>query len=260
VPVILVRGEWEEEEWGDASLDSLRAFGGNAFPTGFRPVRGKPPSQADVLDELDKLDELSYCMSMTASVRQKPPLPVAHSATNTTLTVPRLSASAADFVAQHPDQAAIAVTAALEAAAAQYEELELAAEPQIPERLRRFVASELPPDTDTTDELFTVEEAAKQLKVTRQTVYAWIEARRMMGWRLTRRGTLTPAEQIVGPGELVPGIDRVLQIMPDPRMAWRFLSEESPFFDTPQRPIDVLKQGEVEQVLEAARATGEDFT
>ena len=223
-------------------------------------TQGKPPRQTAWFNELDKLDKLSYRMAMTASARQKPTLPVAHSATGTTFTVPRLSASAADFVAQHPDQAAIAVTAALEAAAAQYEELELAAQPQIPERLRRFVASESLPDTDTTDELLSVEEAAKRLKVTRQTVYTWIEARRMMGWRLTRRGTLAPAEQIVGPGEIVPGIDRVLEIMPDPRMAWRFLSEESPFFDTPQRPIDVLKQGEVEQVLEAARATGEDFT
>jgi len=54
---------------------------------------------------------------------------------------------------------------------------------------------------------------------------------------------MIPAEQIVGPGELVPGIDRVLEILSEPRAAWRFLSEESPFFDTPQRPIDALKAG-----------------
>ena len=52
-------------------------------------------------------------------------------------------------------------------------------------------------------------------------VYNWIESRRLLGWRLTRQGTLIPAEQIQGPGEVVPGIDRVLEILPEPRAAWR---------------------------------------
>jgi hypothetical protein len=59
---------------------------------------------------------------------------------------------------------------------------------------------------------------------------------------------------------VVPGIDRVLEILPEPRAAWRFLKEESPFFDTPQRPIDALKVGKVEDVVEAARTSGEAFT
>jgi hypothetical protein len=59
---------------------------------------------------------------------------------------------------------------------------------------------------------------------------------------------------------VVPGIDRVLEILPEPRAAWRFLKEECPFFDTPQRPIDALKAGKVEDVVEAARTSGEAFT
>ena len=83
----------------------------------------------------------------------------------------------------------------------------------------------------------------------------------MLGWRLTRQGTLIPAEQILGPGELVAGIDRVLEILPEPRAAWRFLKRRSlPFFDTPQRPIDALKAGKVDDVVEAARTSGEAFT
>jgi len=165
-----------------------------------------------------------------------------------------LSASASSFVAQHPDQAAIAVAAALEAAAAQYRALHTA-EREIPQALRRFRVS-----PDLSDELISPEHAAERLAVSRATVYNWIEARRLLAWRLTKQGTLIPAEQILGRGEVVPGIDRVLTVMHKPRMAWRFLSEESPFFDTPQRPIDVLKKGEIEQVVLAAQATGEDFT
>jgi len=166
-----------------------------------------------------------------------------------------LSASASSFVAQHPDQAAIAIAAALEAAATQYRALH-PSEREVPEGLKRFLV----PPPDLPDELISPEQAAERLAVSRATVYNWIEARRLLAWRLTKQGTLIPAEQILGQSEVVPGIERVLEVMPEPRMAWRFLSEESPFFDSPQRPIDVLKKGEIEQVVQAAQATGEDFT
>jgi hypothetical protein len=73
-------------------------------------------------------------------------------------------------------------------------------------------------------------------------------------------GTLIPAEQIVGRGEVVPGINRVLEVLPEPRSAGRFLKEESPFFDTPIRPIDALKACQVDDVVIAARTSGEAFT
>ena len=125
-----------------------------------------------------------------------------------------------------------------------------------PDALRPFVVNA----SDTDDDLIGADEAARRLSVSRATVYNWIDSRRLLGWRLTRQGTLIPAEQIVGPGELVPGIERVLEILSEPRTAWRFLSEESSFFDTPQRPIDALKAGKVDDVVEAARTSGEAFT
>jgi excisionase family DNA binding protein len=165
-----------------------------------------------------------------------------------------LSPAATEFVERHPEEARLAVTAALEAVAAQFE----AAAREVPPQLRPFVVEGSA--ERTTGELIGPDEAARRLQVSRATVYNWIESRRLLGWRLTRQGTLIPAEQIVGPGELVPGIDRVLEIVPDPRSAWRFLSEESPFFDSPQRPVDVLKAGRLDDVVEAARASGESFT
>src|SRR5579862_325019 len=171
-----------------------------------------------------------------------------------TLALPELSAAAAEFVQQHPEEARVAVTAALEAVAARFESARN--EPMIPHALRPMVVEA----SGTDDELISAEEAARRLAVSRATVYNWIDSRRLLGWRLTRQGTLIPAEQILGPGELVPGIDKVLEILPEPRSAWRFLKEESPFFETPQRPIDALKAGKVDDVVEAARSSGEAFT
>jgi excisionase family DNA binding protein len=129
-------------------------------------------------------------------------------------------------------------------------------ESRIPDALRPFVVGA----SGTDDELINAEEAARRPAVSRATVYNWIDSRRLLGWRLTRQGTLIPAEQILGPGELIPGIDRVLDILPESRAAWRFLKEESSFFDTPQRPIDALKAGKVDDVVQAARTSGEAFT
>jgi hypothetical protein len=81
-----------------------------------------------------------------------------------------------------------------------------------------------------------------------------------MGWHFTRHGTLIPAEQILGPGELVRGLDRVMSVIQDACAAWRFLSEECPFFDRPQRPIELLKAGNLDEVLAAAETSGDAFT
>jgi len=171
-----------------------------------------------------------------------------------TLALPELSAAATEFIQQHPLEARLAVTAALEAVAAHFDSR--GGESKIPDALLPFVDEAAATD----EELIGPEEAARRLGVSRATVYNWIDSKRLLGWRLTRQGTLIPAEQILGRGEVVPGIDRVLEVLSEPRTAWRFLKEESPFFDTPIRPIDALKAGKVDDVVAAARTSGEAFT
>jgi excisionase family DNA binding protein len=173
------------------------------------------------------------------------------------ISLPALSTAAAAFVLNYPAQARLAVTAALEAAAAQFDALNQN-KAKIPEALRPHLIE--PSTAIPLVGVIGVEEAAQRLGVTRATVYNWIEAKRLIGWRLTRQGTFIPQEQIVGPGELVPGIERVLGLIPEPRAAWRFLDEESQLFEVAQRPIDALKAGRLAQVLSAARASGETFT
>jgi excisionase family DNA binding protein len=174
---------------------------------------------------------------------------------------PSLSRAAVQFIEKHPNEVPRIVATALEAAAAlEAAEGERAVpERALPEALRRLVTS-AHADTEA-GRVLSISEAAELLEVTRVTIYAWIEAKRLLAWRATRRGMLIPAEQIVGLGKVVPGMECVLDVIPEPA-AWDFLTEESPFMDHNglQRPIDALKAGELDAVVAAAHSFLEAFT
>ena len=168
-----------------------------------------------------------------------------------------LSRKAALFVEQNPKAVTGIVAEALEEAAA-VDALGQTA-PKLPQRLSRLVVAASPSDPGR---FLSISEAAERLEVTRVTVYAWIESKRLLAWRATRRGVLIPAEQILGPGEVVPGIDRVLAIIPQPEAAWDFLDEESAFVDPEKslRPMDALKAEAGEAVVAAAHSFLEAFS
>jgi len=65
---------------------------------------------------------------------------------------------------------------------------------------------------------------------------------------------VVPAEQIVGRLRVVGAIRELLEVIPEPAMAWNFLTHESVFLDPPQRPIDALKAGKIAEVIEAAQS------
>jgi len=172
---------------------------------------------------------------------------------------PALSRAAVQFVEKHPNEVTAIVANALEAAAL---EAGLLAAPErvLPEALRRLVVAR---QSDSGEgRVLSISEAAELLDVTRVTVYAWIESKRLLAWRATRRGVLIPAEQIVGGGKVVAGIERVLSVIPDPEAAWDFLDEESAFVDSERsvRPIDALRQGKVDAVVAAAHSFLEAFS
>jgi excisionase family DNA binding protein len=173
---------------------------------------------------------------------------------------PSLSRAAVQFIEKHPNEVPRIVATALEAAAALEAAEGAVPERMLPEALRRLVTP-APADTEA-GRVLSISEAAELLDVTRVTIYAWIEAKRLLAWRATRRGMLIPTEQIVGPGKVVPGIDRVLDVISEPAAAWDFLTDESPFIDPNalQRPIDVLKTGEIDAVVAAAHSFLEAFT
>jgi excisionase family DNA binding protein len=167
-----------------------------------------------------------------------------------------LSRNATRFLSRHPRQARIAVAAALEAAAAQFEAARFeadvrATDADIPEALRPFLSRRA-----AAADVIGVSEAAARLQVSRTTVYDWIENGRLLGWRSTKRGVSIPAEQIAGPGKVVPGIAEILDIIEDPELAWTFLSQQWPFADDVARPIDRLKAGKLRDVVDAAPGFG----
>jgi excisionase family DNA binding protein len=177
---------------------------------------------------------------------------------------PALSRAAVQFVEKHPNEVTRIVANALEAAAVEAGVVPLK-ERVLPEALRRLVVSRSSESNE--GRVLSISEAAELLDVTRVTVYAWIESKRLLAWRATRRGVLIPAEQILaagetGPGEAVPGIPQVLAVIPDPGAAWDFLNEESAFVDAQRsvRPIEALRQGMVEAVVAAAHSFVEAFS
>src|SRR5882724_10707271 len=144
---------------------------------------------------------------------------------------PALSRAAVQFVEKHPNEVTGIVANALEAAALEATAVEtglvVAKDRVLPEALRRLVVSR---GADSGEgRVLSISEAAEMLDVTRVTVYAWIESKRLLAWRATRRGGLIPAEQILSAGEVVPGISEVLAVIPDGEAAWDFLDEESAF-------------------------------
>lgn len=172
---------------------------------------------------------------------------------------PALSRAAVQFVEKHPSEVTGIVANALEAAALEAGLVPLK-ERVLPEALRRLVVSRGAESGE--GRVLSISEAAEMLAVTRVTVYAWIESKRLLAWRATRRGVLIPAEQIMGAGAVVPGMAQVLAVIPDPEAAWDFLSEESAFVEPDQsmRPIDALREGEVDVVVAAAHSFLEAFS
>ena len=172
---------------------------------------------------------------------------------------PALSRAAVQFVEKHPNEVSGIVASALEAAAVEAG-LVPVRDRVLPEALRRLVVAR---SSDSGEgRVLSVSEAAEALEVTRVTVYAWIESKRLLAWRATRRGVLIPKEQILGAGEVVAGIAQVLEVIPDPEAAWDFLNEESTFVDAEKsvRPIEALRAGKVEEVVAAANSFLDAFT
>lgn len=165
---------------------------------------------------------------------------------------PVLSGAARKFVRRHPREARVAVAAALEAVAAQQEVGDI---PDVPERLRSFVVRQ------STDEgILGVSEAAARLKVSRTTVYEWARTTRLIAWKTTKRGLRIPAEQILGAGRVVPGLKEVVDAIGDPELAWAFLTQEWAFEEAVALPLDLLKDGRIDEVLDAAPGFGATFT
>lgn len=124
----------------------------------------------------------------------------------------------------------------------------------MPEKLRPFIVQRAGED------IVIVSEAAARLEVSRTTVYQWVEKNTLIAWRSTKRRLSIPAAQILGPGRVIPGLAGVVDIVGDPELAWEFLIQEWPFEDAATAPLELLKAGRLDEVLDAAPGFGATFT
>ena len=61
-------------------------------------------------------------------------------------------------------------------------------------------------------------------------------------------------------GNVVQGLKEVVDVIGDPDMAWIFLTQEWPFENSVARPLELLKNGQIDDVLNAAPGFGTTFT
>ena len=198
---------------------------------------------------------------------------------------PGLSRDAADFLRRHPREACAALESAaaryganhsnsqtpaaavesedpdeqearaLEAAKALYEEMKDSGPYELPESLKPFVVRR-----PRSPDLLGAAQAAARLDVSLSTVYKWVSKGTLLAWKGPDQGLRIPAGQILGPRKVVPALAEIVDIIGDAELAWDFLTEEWPFADDVAHPLEKLKVGRIEEVLDTAPGFGMTFT
>jgi len=105
-------------------------------------------------------------------------------------------------------------------------------------------------------EMLDESEAAARLQIPEDMVFEWIKKKNLLGWTSSDGEMKIPAEQILGPKEVIPHLAQILDIFDDPRRAWMYLSSEWPFEFDVMRPIDKLKGGKFDEVAGSAPSFG----
>jgi hypothetical protein len=104
---------------------------------------------------------------------------------------------------------------------------------------------------------WTVEEVTTRLGISRQAVDKRQKAGRLLGVELPKRGVLYPAWQFSETGTLAGVVDVLAALCDHDACAQaRFFTTENDRL-AGKRPLDLLRQGKLERVLEAANVFGE---
>jgi len=100
----------------------------------------------------------------------------------------------------------------------------------------------------------TVPELAELLEISPSTAYRWIRERKLIAWE--RRGEIKgPIAQVLGPQKPLPALAAIAaEINMPPELVWDFISNPWCWSGAPEPPLDKLKRGEIEDVLNAAPA------
>ena len=96
----------------------------------------------------------------------------------------------------------------------------------------------------------------ENLRIARSTLHRWQRRGEVIALRKGGRKHVFPLAQFVD-GRPVAGIRDVLSLITNPRLAWLWLTRPSAQLDG-RVPVDLLRQDQVDEVVEAARAFAPD--
>ena len=93
--------------------------------------------------------------------------------------------------------------------------------------------------------------------ISRSTLHSWQRRGAVIGLLKGERKHVFPLEQFVD-ARPVEGISRIVAVAPSPRSAWLWMVQRSPLLGN-ARPIDLLKQDRIDDVVDAARTVYESL-
>ena len=102
------------------------------------------------------------------------------------------------------------------------------------------------------DRILSASDMAQRLGISKPTLFKQMRARQLVGWFDQRKRGCFPADQVDQFGRVTRGIPQILAQFSDPVVAWWWLIGARHSLDD-RAPLDLLKSGEVERALDAAR-------
>jgi hypothetical protein len=154
---------------------------------------------------------------------------------------------------------------ALAAEAARRSEAGIAGETNPPTTLLADVEPSSLPKSDDLESMLIEDWAGRvagstyleeNLRIARSTLHRWQRRGEVIALRKGGRKHVFPLAQFVD-GRPVTGIRDVLSLISNPRLAWLWLTRPSAQLDG-RVPVDLLRQDQVDEVIEAARAFAPD--
>lgn len=114
------------------------------------------------------------------------------------------------------------------------------------------IATDEPVVTGELPGMATVPVLAARLQISPATAYRWVREKKLVAWECG--GVIKgPMDQVLGPREPLPALAEIAAVLEmPPVLVWDFLSNPWRWTGPPEPPLEKLKRGEMEAVLDAA--------
>lgn len=108
--------------------------------------------------------------------------------------------------------------------------------------------------------MISVAQVVEKTELSRWQVYAKIRKGEILAWRRLCGRYCVPEDQFSESWDPVPGLSKVVEAIGDPESTWDFLTQNWPMEHTYEWPLECLRRGEVEDVVDSALSYGWAYT